>query len=90
MKNNSIDTKIVNCWFSNSVDNDVFFAVNANVDNVTVCGNSFISQDATHYAVYADPDSTAKNIIVTNNIMATRRANLTAATSTVIANNIEV
>lgn len=84
----SIDTRIANCFFSNPSGTDIY--LKTNVDRMTVCGNSFISQQSGSFAMNILADTTAKNIIVTNNILVTKRVNLEAATSTVVANNIEV
>lgn len=81
------DAKISDCVLSNSKWDDVQLYGNPN--RVTICGNSFIGKDSSFSAISATAGSTAKNIIVTNNILVKRRTNLTAATSTVIANNIE-
>lgn len=83
----AIDTKITNCFFLNSTKHDIDLQKAG--DRVTVCGNSFVGQDDTYHAVFAENNSNAKNIIVTSNILATRRVDLTNATSTVVANNIE-
>ena len=84
---NNIDVKISNCVFSASSSHDI--DLTDNVDRVTVCGNSFTNTSSSYYAVHAATGSTAKNIVVTNNILATRRIDLTAATSTLVVNNLE-
>lgn len=84
----SVDTKISNCVFSASSSHDIHLS--GDVDRLTICGNSFVGQNDTSSAVFATANSTVKNILVTNNILVTRRVNLTNATSTVVANNIDV
>ena len=88
----SADTTISNCVFSKSTSHDI--TMDEKVAGIIACGNSFIGLNDTSFAIYAIPGpeggpETAKNIIVTNNILVTRRTDLTAATSTVVANNIE-
>ena len=84
----SVDTKITNCFFSNSSSPDIY--LKTDVNRMTVCGCSFISQAAGSFAMDTFDNTTAKDIIVTNNILVTKRVHLEGATSTVIANNIEV
>lgn len=84
---NNPDMKISDCFFSASTGNDIY--LRDGTYRAIIYGNSFIGQNDTSFAVYAAQRNDVKNIIVTNNIMITRRVNLEAATSTVIANNIE-
>lgn len=82
------DTKISNCFFSNSSRFDISL-ING-VDRVTICENSFKGKSDASIAVSAvNTGGPVKNIIFTNNMMTTTRANLERASSTVIANNMD-
>ena len=48
----SIDTKIVNCLFLNTTNHDIYLM--RDIDRMTICGNSFVGQDATSYAVFVE------------------------------------
>lgn len=83
-----IDTKIVNCFFLNTVNHDI--CLRRDIDRMTICGNSFVGKDNTAYAVFVeDRKASRKNIIIANNIMGLRRVNLRDATQTLVVNNIE-
>ena len=83
----STGVKISNCAFLNSSGHDI--RLEPPLDTVTICGNSFTGQNNTSSAVHAD-SADVENVIVANNIMKTRRVDLTGATSTLVVNNIEV
>ena len=84
----SIDTKIVNCFFLNTADHDIYLM--RDIDRMTICGNSFVGQDDTAYAVFVENlAASRKNIIIVNNIMGPRRVQLRDATQTLVVNNIE-
>ena len=85
--NGATDTKISGCSFLNSASDDI--RLQADTDKVTVCENSFRGQTDEAYAVNASQSGTVKNVVVANNIMGIRRVDLTHATSTIVANNLE-
>lgn len=84
----SIDTKIVNCLFLNTTNHDIYLM--RDIDRMTICGNSFVGQDGTAYAVFIENmTASRKNILIVNNIMGPRRVQLRDATQTLVVNNIE-
>ena len=84
----SIDTKIVNCLFLNTTDHDIY--IMRDIDRMTICGNSFVGQDDTSYAVFVENlTASRKNIMIVNNIMGPRRVELGDAKQTLVVNNIE-
>lgn len=84
----TFDTKISNCFFSNSSSSDISL-ING-VSRVTICENSFKGENDTSLAVIAiNSGGPVKNIIFTNNTMTTTRASLESAAQTIVANNLE-
>lgn len=86
-QSSAIDTKISNCFFTSVSRTNIY--LKGDIDRMTICGNSFIGQEAGSLALDMFSGTTAKHIIATNNILVTKRFNLGDATSTVVANNIE-
>ena len=88
VQNENVDAKIINCFLLKSANHDIY--IFRDVDRLTVCGNSFVGQDDTAYAVFVENiTASRKNIIIVNNIMGPRRVNLRDATQTLVVNNIE-